>query len=266
MSTGISLLHRAELAYAANRTDEAFDYYQRSIKKILKDEDVTALVPAQLPPQYPREVLGMAWHNFLDLFRAPGMNYTEASQPEAFKLLSSFRPSYKKPHGRFDSPQAQVLLKGMQITAALTLGLLAWDKRDRATAAKRYREAIDVSDSYPPFRSPPSGSTGLVLYVHKDLQTVQENLGVLVTNDALNVEMANTISENTEAMGRKDLVNPPFPMTRVDKNGEVTSEISFSLATNACAHCGKRDPKLQRCSLCRTTFCESNKSSFFSMK
>src|SRR6266568_8763408 len=76
-------------------------------------------------------------------FHDPAMNHTEESHPEAYKLLSSFKPGAQKSHPRLE--RTPRLLKAMQITAGLTLGLLAWDKRDRATAAKRYREALDLA-------------------------------------------------------------------------------------------------------------------------
>ena len=43
----------------------------------------------------------------------------EESHPEAYKLLSSFKPGAQKSHLR------KILLKAMQIKAGLTLGLLA---------------------------------------------------------------------------------------------------------------------------------------------
>jgi hypothetical protein len=47
------------------------------------------------------------------------MNFIEEWHPEAYKLLSSFKPDAQKSHLR------KILLKAMQIKAGLTLGLLA---------------------------------------------------------------------------------------------------------------------------------------------
>jgi len=215
-----------------------------------------AKIPAIVPPDFPQELLGAVWRNFVGFFRDPAMHFTEGSHPEAYKLLNSFKPSAQKPHPRLErTPRGKVLLKGMQITAALTLGVLAWDQRDRATAAKRYREALDLADSHPAFKSLPQGKIGLELYVHNDLQQAKTNLGVLVQNDFINAEMAASSTEGgPQTLGRRDVVDLPVPQMRIDKTGEVTLEPSIALATDTCARCGKRDPKLQRCSLCRDTF------------
>jgi len=62
-------------------------------------------------------------------FHDPAMNFTEESHPEAYKLLSSFRPGAQKSHPWLKcTPCRKILLKGMQITAGLTLGLLTWDR------------------------------------------------------------------------------------------------------------------------------------------
>jgi hypothetical protein len=254
--SGLSLFQKAETFYHQGKTNDAFEYYQKSIKKILKDEDVTAKLPAIVPSDFPKELLGGVWRNFVGFFRDSTMNFTEDSHPEAYKLLNSFRPSSQK-HPRLErTPRGKILLKGMQITAGLTLGLLAWDKRDRATAAKRYREALDLADTHRSFTSLPPGTVGLERYVHDDLQTVKENLGLLIQNDTVNAEMAMERDGNGQVPGRRDVVDLPVPQTRIDKTGAVTTESSVIFATNMCASCGKRDPKLLRCSLCRTTLCE----------
>ncbi|KIM40092.1 hypothetical protein M413DRAFT_28622 [Hebeloma cylindrosporum] len=241
MSSGLALFQKAETFFHQGRTNDAFEYYQKSIKKILKDENVIANIPAIVPPDFPQELLGGVWRNFVGFFRDPAMNFTEESHPEAYKLLRSF---------------SQILLKAMQITAGLTLGLLAWDKRDRATAAKRYREALDLAETHLPFISLPPVVIGLEMYVHNDLQATKTNLGMLVLNDTLNAEMVADKDEGDQVPGRRDVVDLPVPQMRIEKTGAVTLEHSLLIATNACAHCGNRDPKLLRCALCKTTLCE----------
>ena len=210
-----------------------------------------------MPPDFPQELLGGVWRNFVGFFRDPSMNFTEESHPEAYKLLRSFRPGAQKSHPRLErTPRGNILLKGMQITAGLTLGLLAWDKRDRATAAKLYREALDLAETHLPFTTLPQGVIGLELYVHNDLQETKTNLGILVMNDTKNAEMVAERDEDDQVPGRRDVVDLPLPQMRIEKTGAVTVEHSVLIATNACAQCGKRDPKLLRCGLCKTTLCE----------
>ena len=257
MSSGLALFQKAEMFFQQGRINDAFEYYQRSIKKILKDEDVIAKIPALVPPDFPEELLGGVWRNFVGFFRDPAMNFTEESHPEAYKLLNSFRPGSQKSHPRLErTPRGKILLKAMQITAGLTLGLLAWDKRDRATAAKRYREALDLAETYLPFTSLPSNAIGLERYVYHDLEDTKTNLGMLVLNDTVNAEMVVERHGGDQVPKRRDVVDLPVPQMRIEKTGAVTVEHSLLIATNSCASCGKRDPKLLRCALCKTTLCE----------
>ncbi|KDR70653.1 hypothetical protein GALMADRAFT_254688 [Galerina marginata CBS 339.88] len=254
MSSGMALFQKAESFYHQGRINDAFEYYQKSIKKILKDEDVTAKIPAIVPPDFPQELLGAVWRNFVGFLRDPAMNFTEESHPEAYKLLASFRPGAQKPHARLErTPRGKILLKGMQITAGLTLGLLAWDKHDRATAAKRYREALDLAETHIPFTTLSPNAVGLERYVFGDIQETKTNLGVLVQNDTLNAHNVANRDGGDSVPGRRDVVDLPVPQMRIDKTGAATVEPSLTFATNACANCGKRDPKLLRCGLCKTT-------------
>ncbi|KDR70544.1 hypothetical protein GALMADRAFT_229943 [Galerina marginata CBS 339.88] len=261
MATGFALFLKAETFYGQGRNSDAFEYYQKSIKKILKDEDITANLSIRtdaplLPPDCPRELLANVWRNFLALFRGASMNFTKESHPEAYKLLDSFRPTTRDPtsHARFErTPQGKVLLKGLQISAGLTLGLLAWDKRDRATAAKRYREALDLAQTHLPFTAPSPSTVGFERYVYAELQQAKDNLEVLVQNDTTNAALAAATGGDGQVPGRRDEVDLLLPQRRIEKTGEVTMEHTVAFATNVCANCGKRDPKLLRCTVCRTT-------------
>ena len=260
MSSGVALFQRAEGLYAQGNIQGAFDLYQKSVKKILRDENVIAKIPALVPDDFPQETLGAVWRNFVGFFRDPAMSFTRNSEPEAYALLDSFRPSSGKSHPRFEkTPRGKVLLKGMQITAGLTLGLLAWDNRDRATAAKRYKEAIDLAATHPPYANLPPGTVGLEKWVYLDLQQVKKNLDHLVQNDAIHAQMLGGDS----APKRKDVMDLPLAQMRLDKSGEVTVEESVMFATSPCAKCGKRDVKLLRCSSCKEVQCEFENSLTF---
>ncbi|KAG6889404.1 hypothetical protein C0992_005326 [Termitomyces sp. T32_za158] len=246
MTNGYSLFQSAEMHYYQGKTASAFSYYRKSIKKILKNESPTAKMPVprgmRVPDDMPQELLGMVWRNFVGFFRDPQMNFTEENSPEAYKLLNSFRPS-SKGHPRLEQTErGKILLKGMQITAALTLGLLAWDKGDRATAAKRYREGIEVANAHQAFLNLPFGTKGWELYVYQDLQDVKGNLGTIVENDEINAEIVKEASG--EEPKRKEVVDLPLPQVRLDKTGAVIVEDTVKFATNACAKCGRRDVKL----------------------
>ncbi|KAK7438617.1 hypothetical protein VKT23_017950 [Stygiomarasmius scandens] len=273
MSSGFSLFYKAEEAYARGLTDETFEYYQKAIKKILRDEVLDAKLPASmpLPAEWPQELLGHLWQNFTGFFRDPRMRYNEKAAPDAWKLLCNFRiGNTHKCHARFRTPRQQVLLKGLQIVANMTIGILAWDKEDRATAAKRYADALKLAKTHPPFdclgdssgKEKPNEELAkttkhLELFVAVNVKEIKDNLAKLIGNDIWNVGMAKALEEIAEtgkvtAAGlRKESVK--MPMTRIEGDGTVTVTENIVLATDGCAKCGKRDVKLQRCSRCRKT-------------
>jgi hypothetical protein len=93
MSSGLALFQNAEIYYFQGDIQRMLDLYQQAIKKILQDENVTAIFPLPVPSDsFLQETLGVCWHNFVGLFRDPAMSFTEQSDPEAFKLLNSFHP------------------------------------------------------------------------------------------------------------------------------------------------------------------------------
>src|SRR5262245_35100651 len=77
--SGLDLFKRGEIFYSQGKIQEAFDSYQKSIKKILKDEIVTAKLPAIIPDDFPKEILGAVWRNFVGFFRDPNMSFTKTS-------------------------------------------------------------------------------------------------------------------------------------------------------------------------------------------
>ena len=72
MSSGAALFQKAELCYHIGDTKDAFDYYIKSIKKILKDENVMAKFP-----NFPHTTMVLVWRNFCGFYRDPKMNFTE---------------------------------------------------------------------------------------------------------------------------------------------------------------------------------------------
>ena len=129
MSSGLALFQKAEMFFHQGRTNDTFEYYQKSIKR-----PRCSCQNCSHRAAFPLELLGSVWCNFVGFFSNPAMNFTEASHPEAYKLLNSFRPGTQKSHPRRveRTPRRKILLKAMQITDGMTLGLLAWDKRNRA--------------------------------------------------------------------------------------------------------------------------------------
>jgi hypothetical protein len=249
-----TLFQAAEWFYHQGKINDSFEYYQRSIKKNLKDENVIAIVPLPVPDGSPQEILTAAWRNFLGFFRDPAMSFTKASHPEAYKLLNSFRPgasSKNKSHARLQrSPRGRLLLTGMQVTAGLTLGLMAWDRHDRAAAAKCYQEAIDLARTHPPFMAP--GTVGFEKWVSLDIKEAQKNLAVLVQNDKLYATMAERV--NGSAPTRRDIIE--LPRARIDKTGQQTVETRTMMATDVCGNCQERKAKLMYCSACKKISCK----------
>lgn len=74
---GVTLFQFAETYYHQGNSDKAFEYYQLGIKKILKDENPTAKIPAIVPDDAPEETLSFLWRNLVGFFRDPQMNYTQ---------------------------------------------------------------------------------------------------------------------------------------------------------------------------------------------
>lgn len=258
--SGFELLRKAEIAYSLEHNpDKAFDLYQKCIKRIMRHENVCASAfpggrrPAGLPADAPSETIAMAFRNFSGFFRDPRMNYTEATAPEAYKFLASFRPSHArdKDFSRFVSDRAKFVLKCLQISACMTLGLLAWDAKDRPTAAKRYKEALDLAETEPAFTSP-SPPPGIETWIRQDLKQTRDNLAVLIANDEVNARMAEELTGVKGVGGtRKEVVDVPNVRVEAREGNAPSQEVKFTTATDACGNCGTRGVKLLRCSRCK---------------
>ena len=137
----------------------------------------------------------------------------------------------------------------MQITAGHCLGLLAWDKRDRATAAKRYKETLEFTDTIPGMSSLSPNSKHLEYCVQIDVKEMRENLERILYNDGVNLALLN----QTDAERRTNIA---VPNVRMEFDGTITQEQVVMVASDACKACGKRDVKLSRCQKCKTAHCK----------
>jgi hypothetical protein len=61
MSSGVALFQHAESLYAQGNSQGAFDLYQASVKKILKDKNVITKIPAIIPDDFLQEMSGEVW-------------------------------------------------------------------------------------------------------------------------------------------------------------------------------------------------------------
>jgi hypothetical protein len=141
------------------------------------------------------------------------------------------------------------LLTVLQISAALTLGIAAWTKGERATAAKRYREGLDLAAAHSPFTSALTpGLRHLDRYAALEVGVLRDNLAMLGANDAANT----TVVGGGEL--RKDVLEVPH--VRVGPEG-VTVQGTTVVATDACGRkgCDKRGVGFKRCAKCMKIAC-----------
>ncbi|KAF6753014.1 hypothetical protein DFP72DRAFT_903114 [Ephemerocybe angulata] len=255
MTTGYAIFQNAERAYMLeHNTKKALDLYQKAIKRIMQKENVLTVMfahrPRGLTNDMPSETLAMAFRNFCGFFRDPAMNFTEATAPEAYKFLSSFRPnSENKDFARFTSTRGQFLLKCLQISALGTLGLLAWDAKDRAKAAKRYKEALELAASEP-LLTTAKPAAGLETWVAQDLRETRDNLRMLVQNDESNEEMLRMMGVQGGTTRREEVLVPNVRVEAREGNTPI-QQGSVMSATDKCGKCGIRDVKMSRCSRCK---------------
>ncbi|KAJ7091937.1 hypothetical protein B0H15DRAFT_834640 [Mycena belliarum] len=246
-TNGKALMIEAEVHYEAGRLTEAVELYRRGVHQILDHEDVLQKIPG-IPDSFAQELLANIWVNLSNCFREVGSKFTQESSPEAYGLIYSFRPH--RSHLQFRGPEGQRLLNAMQITAGFTLGVLAWNKGDRSTAAKRYQQALDVSSSHPAFNTVTPGLTHLDRIIAMQVQVIRDNLAVLISKDSATAEFAG--ARNGGA--RKDVLNVPH--MRVAEGGEILArQGTFVVATHACGRveCPKRGVSFKRCSICKKT-------------
>ncbi|KAJ7863246.1 hypothetical protein B0H13DRAFT_2282109 [Mycena leptocephala] len=233
MVSGKDIFIEGETLYEAGRVTEAFEFYRQAIVQILEHEDVLQKFPG-IPEQFPQEVLASVWQNFLRCFKTDGGGFTQEAYPVAYDLVYSFRPtSSARTHHQFKGPQGRRLLKAMQISAAFTLGILAWGQGDRSTTAKRYQEALDIAATHPPFNADHrSGGP-----------TDEEEPGDPYQGDSNTARMLGS----GQGVLRKEVLNAP--LTRVGDDGTIMQQDTFVVATDACGRigCNKRGVNFKRC-------------------
>ncbi|KAL0070509.1 Histone-lysine N-methyltransferase smyd1 [Marasmius tenuissimus] len=257
--SGFQLFCKAEELHAQGKADETFEYYQKAIKKITKDEDPLAEIPARLPyPTFPQETLGAVWRNFLGFLRDPQMRKVKDNSPEAYNLLKYYRPNSSHPYPRFQTEEQKLYLKGMQITAAATIGLLAWDSRDRPTAVKRYREAIVLAATHPGYDSESRSTTNWERCVAGDIRETRDNLTVLLENDERNARIYAEVLGMVGKGGQRRDVLDGVGIIRVEADGTIKFVRDTTIASDKCGSCDKRDVKLMKCSACKkASYCNA---------
>lgn len=188
--------------------------------------------------------------------------------PEAKRLLELFKPEKnesdghgaKKPKAskskvelrRFEmTDMGKLLLKGMQITAGITLGILAWDSQDRATAAKRCSEAFDLAAcTHAPNNCDPSlTKTCLEMYVANEVNTARKTFATLKANDAAKTSVVGREGD----VGRRERLE--VINLRMEGDGWVVLRDEFHVATDVCARCGKKQVKIKQCKKCKNILC-----------
>lgn len=202
----------------------------------------------------PRELIGAIWRNLCGFFRDPALGLNATTAPDAYKLMASFKPSNEQ-HNSYQAfakrgAHGLAILKAMQITATFTTGLMAWDKKDRATAARRYQDALALADTHPPFNSK-SPKPGLETWVCADVQQTRDNLKILIDTD-----FKHAIILGEETIGRKETRELPKPSVRFEPDGSISLDDQVSFATDVCYACGSRGAKMSKCSKCKKATCE----------
>ncbi|KAH6913458.1 hypothetical protein BKA70DRAFT_1096974, partial [Coprinopsis sp. MPI-PUGE-AT-0042] len=203
------------------------------------------------PAEVPTETLAAAFYSVCGFFRDPTLNFTADTQPDAYRLVYGFRPSSIQRYPRFKSAEEQFLLKPecLQIAACFTLGLLAWDKKDRASAAKRYQEAIDLAKTDPTFDSS-NPLDGIHCWDKATLNDIRDNLAILVATDTTNAGILRSVGIAPGGISRREEAS--IPNVRVDARagGQPSQEETITMATYECFNCGKRGASFRRCKDC----------------
>ncbi|KAL0576204.1 Histone-lysine N-methyltransferase smyd1 [Marasmius crinis-equi] len=253
MSSGFQLFYQAEQFYSQGNVDGAFEHYQKAIKKITKDENLLAALRALSPdPTFPQETLGAVWRNFLGFFKDPQMRKNKENSPEAYKLLYRYRPKSDNDFSRFRTEKQTLYLKGMKITAGLTLGLMAWDGQDRPAAAKYYRQAIDLAATHPGYNDRSQSTDNWERYVASEVNDMRDNLRMLLLNDEANARIFAEEFGVGDGSGehRKDILQG-LGYIRFEADGTLKFVPNVTIAGDKCGACGKREVKLMQCGACQ---------------
>ncbi|KAJ7497778.1 hypothetical protein FB451DRAFT_1121523 [Mycena latifolia] len=251
---GLVLYVEAETHYEAGRVTEAFDLYRQTIVQILDHEDVLQKIPG-IPEQFPQELIAAVWQNLVVCFRESHRKFTQGKLSRLFEEQGD-NTVYNHPREHINSfilsfkgPEGKRLLKAMQIPAAFALAILAWNKGDRSTAAKRYQEALDVAATHPPFNAVTPGLKHLDKISAGEVQQIRENLATLREQGAFNTARAGS----SQGGLRKDVLNVPH--AQLEDGVIIPQQGLFVVATDACGRvgCTKRGVNFKRCNACKKT-------------
>ncbi|KAG7444598.1 uncharacterized protein BT62DRAFT_899415 [Guyanagaster necrorhizus] len=252
MSTGWNLFREAQTLYARGDADGAFKRYQKAIKKIVNDENVMRQlpIPGEVFPDdtYPRQTLGAAWRNFIGLFKDSALGKTRENSPDAYKLLYRYRPTSTKDHARFSTKKARLYLTGMQITAGLTLGLLAWEENDRPTAMKRFREALELAAANPPYSDLANARQPWDRFVYMEVNDVRDGLAEVFQNDPENAQLLEMYGVEGGDM-RKEVFGVGY--VKYEADGGITFERNVMVASDTWTARWRRDVKLRKYCRCK---------------
>ncbi|KAF8215946.1 hypothetical protein K438DRAFT_1799774 [Mycena galopus ATCC 62051] len=221
MVSGQALLIEGEIKYEAGQVPEALELYRRAVVQILNHENVLQKLQFPgLPETLPRSC-----------FKSDDRRFTQDAFPDAYDLIYSFRSSSPKAHRKFTGSQGQRLLKAMQISAGLTLGLHL-DKLI-AEEVKQIRENLATLIQHDAINATMSGQGALRKEV---LNTPHARLGI-----AGDITPLDTFVVATDACGRSGCSNRGVSYKRCSKCKKVacapspSSKYSFLII---CTDCG----------------------------
>jgi len=255
---GSFMTHAEHLRLASSfamedRWDESLWAHIDCIKNILRDGSPTAPLPLApgSPDNIPREILGAAWWCFNSCFRRRGLRFIPESCPEAYELLTAFRPGASSElHASLKrTARGKILLQGIQIITGFTFARFAIQSGDKDAAVKWCRDTIDFAATHPPFATPDPNAVGLEKVVQLNMGYLREMLDALTkaTNPSANMS-------DGDSPQRSAVIDP---LSLEDfRNGIAPTPSDLDPAMLVCGKCGKRDIKLMRCSLChKVAYC-----------
>ncbi|KAF5335961.1 hypothetical protein D9611_006209 [Ephemerocybe angulata] len=185
--SGYHFFKFGENMYKGGMVPESMVWYAFALGKMANMEDVlqsvpTADLPVKVPDDMPTESVALVWKTMCEYFRDPSMpDITAATCENANSLLLMFAPgSELKPFQRrfLTTSKGTFLLKCLQVSGGFTLASLAWDRGDRAEAARRYREALELAEGEVVgiFRGR-EPRPGLEMWIARDIEGMKGRLG-----------------------------------------------------------------------------------------
>lgn len=168
----------------------------------------------------------------------------------------TFSPKSTQAFRRFRTDKAKILLKGLQVSAGFTLGLLTWDAGDRVAAMKHYRSGLDLAAEYSGYDNESKAEIGWEAYLANEVQGMKNNMAMLLRNDEHNVQLSAALFGDTGDNKRKEVLETAS-YTRIEADGTVNFARNVQIASDKCGNCRKRDAKMSKCSGCKAATCKS---------